>query len=250
MSYYIRQRNLFDSNSKEAFKLSRSKLDLFISCPRCFYLDRKLGISRPSGPSFSLNSAVDTLLKKEFDIYRAKEQNHPLLAKYDIDARPFQHENMGDWRNNFKGIRFPHKETNFLLFGAIDDIWIDNKTNELFIVDYKSTSTAQEITLDGKWKKVYKRQMEIYQWLARHNDVLKNYKISNIGYFVYCNGRKDNEAFNNVLEFNIMIIPYESDDSWVEPSVKKAYQCLTSDNIPEANPDCEHCSYVKTAHLD
>lgn len=68
--YYnpIRTRNLYDKNSKTLFRLSRSKIDLFLECPRCFYLDRKLGVARPPGFPFSLNSAVDKLLKKEFDI--------------------------------------------------------------------------------------------------------------------------------------------------------------------------------------
>ena len=39
---------LFNPNGKNNFKLSRSKIDLFLECPRCFYLDRKLGLGRPS----------------------------------------------------------------------------------------------------------------------------------------------------------------------------------------------------------
>jgi len=68
---------LFDPSSKEPFKVSRSKLELFIECPRCFYLDRRLVVGRPPGYSFSLNSAVDALLKKEFDFHRAKQTPHP-----------------------------------------------------------------------------------------------------------------------------------------------------------------------------
>ena len=62
-----RTRNIFDPKSKEPFRLSRSRLELFVDCPRCFYLDRRLGTDRPPGFPFTLNSAVDTLLKKEFD---------------------------------------------------------------------------------------------------------------------------------------------------------------------------------------
>ena len=49
------------------YKLSRSKVDFFLNCPRCFYIDRRLGINQPSGFPFNLNSAVDNLLKNEFD---------------------------------------------------------------------------------------------------------------------------------------------------------------------------------------
>ena len=65
-----RTKNLFDPNSKLPYKLSRSKIDDFINCSRCFYLDRRLGIAHPPGYPFNLNSAVDHLLKKEFDIHR------------------------------------------------------------------------------------------------------------------------------------------------------------------------------------
>ena len=87
------------------WRLSRSKIDLFIECSRCFYLDNKLGTKRPPGYPFTLNVAVDTLLKKEFDIHRAKKKAHPLMEQYKIDAVPFQHKELNIWRDNFKGIQ-------------------------------------------------------------------------------------------------------------------------------------------------
>jgi len=84
-------KKLYDPKSKEPFKISRSKIDLYLNCPRCFYLDRVLGISQPPGYPFSLNSAVDHLLKKEFDIHRAKNTKHPLMEAYGLDAIPYSH---------------------------------------------------------------------------------------------------------------------------------------------------------------
>jgi len=237
-----RTRNLFNPASREPFKLSRSKLEFFLECPRCFYLDRRLGVGRPSGPSFSLNSAVDALLKKEFDAHRAEAKTHPLMKHYGVKAVPFQHEKIDEWRYVFTGIQVLHEKTNFLLFGAIDDIWVKDD-NSLSIVDYKSTSTEKEISLDDKWKQVYKRQMEIYQWLARHNRDLKDYNISDTGYFVYCNGRKDREAFDGKLEFDIELIPYEGKDDWIEEKIIKAHECLMGDSIPEMSKDCDFCRY-------
>ena len=72
--YYNPQktRGLFDPQLQEPFVISRSGIDLFIQCPRCFYLDKRLGTGRPPGFPFSLNSAVDALLKKEFDGHRVR----------------------------------------------------------------------------------------------------------------------------------------------------------------------------------
>ena len=47
------------------YKLSRSKVDFFLNCSRCFYMDRRLGIAQPPGFPFNLNSAVDNLVTTE-----------------------------------------------------------------------------------------------------------------------------------------------------------------------------------------
>ena len=241
--YYNSQRTtgLYASNSKESFKLSRSKIDLFLSCPRCFYLDRKLGVGRPSGFPFTLNSAVDTLLRREFDVHRANNTKHPLIEKYGIDARPVPHEDLDKWRHNFTGVQFLHKPTNLFIHGAIDDLW-QNSKEEYIVVDYKATAKNGEITkLDKDWHEGYKRQMEIYQWLLRQN----GYKVSDTGYFVYCNGKMDREALDGKLDFDVTLIPYKGNSNWVEQTIFDIYKCLNIDKIPNAVPDCDYCSYIE-----
>lgn len=238
-NYYKRTKGIYQKNSIEPFKLSRSKIDLFIECPRCFYLDRKLGVGRPPGFPFTLNAAVDTLLKKEFDLHRVKGTKHPLQEKYGIDAIPIPHDDLEKWRHNFTGIQYLHEPTNLLIFGAIDDLW-QNKQEEYIVVDYKATAKKDEIKeLDQPWHVGYKRQMEVYQWLLRQN----GYKVSNTGYFVYANGNTDIEAFDGRLEFDVTVIPYEGNDDWVEQTIKDAYMCLNNDIIPDASLDCDYCSY-------
>jgi CRISPR/Cas system-associated exonuclease Cas4 (RecB family) len=236
----------FNPDKKNNWKLSRSKIDLFLQCPRCFYLDNRLGIKRPPGFPFNLNSAVDHLLKKEFDIHRAKDKQHPLQEKYGIDAKPVPHEKLDEWRENFKGVQYVDPKTGLTIMGAIDDLWI-NSNNEYIVVDYKATSKNEKIeVLDQDWQIGYKRQMEVYQWLLRQN----GYKVSNIGYFVYCNGIKDKEAFDAKLEFDITLIPYEGNDNWVEQAIIDAHQCLMSEQIPEASPDCDYCRYFEARGKD
>jgi CRISPR/Cas system-associated exonuclease Cas4 (RecB family) len=242
MSQYYnskRTKNLYAPNSKEPFSLSRSKIDLFLECPRCFYLDRKLGVARPPGFPFALNSAVDKLLKLEFDAHRARGTQHPLIEKYGVDARPVPHEKLDVWRQNFVGVRFLHQPTNFIIFGAIDDLW-QNSKGDYIVVDYKSTSKAEEITeLNKDWQEGYKRQMEVYQWLLRQN----GYPVSDTGYFVYCNGITDRAAFDAKLEFALTLIAYEGKDDWVEQTIAKMKACLDSNTIPQAGKDCDYCAY-------
>jgi hypothetical protein len=85
--------------------------------------------------------------------------------------------------------------------------------------------------------------MEMYQWLLRRNGL----KVSDTGYFVYCNGRTDRQAFDGRLEFEVALIPYQGSDRWVEEAIVAAHDCLMGAEIPKANPACDYCSYIEAA---
>lgn len=237
-----RKNNLYNPNLGVPFNISRSKIDLFLECPRCFYLDRRLGVSRPGMPGWPLNSAVDRLLKNEFDILRKNGQSHKLMDEYKINAVPFEHPDLHIWRDdNYKriGASVLHKKTNLNIHGIIDDIWIDKKTKELYIVDYKATSTSQTISLEDEYKQGYKKQMEIYQWIFRQ----MGFEVSKTGYFLFANAGKNRSEFDGRLEFETSILSYEGDDSWIEPALSDIKKCLHSDEMPEAAEDCQYCNY-------
>ena len=245
MSQYYsakRTKNIYDPLSKQSFKISRSKIDLFLECPKCFYLDRRLGVARPPGFPFNLNSAVDTLLKKEFDIHRAHETTHPLMKAYKIDSIPFNHKDINVWRENFSGLSYLEEPTNLMITGALDDVWVD-KNGMLMVVDYKSTSKESKVTLDAEWQDGYKRQMEVYQWLLRQN----GFKVSDTGYFVYANGKRDAKAFDGKLEFDVTIISYKGSDAWVPKTLALIKECLNDDLIPPPSAGCDYCSYREAA---
>jgi RecB family exonuclease len=233
-----RIRNLFFPRIKP-FKLSRSKIQDFLDCPRCFYLDRRCGTAKPGSPPFRLNTAVDTLLKREFDECRLQQKPHPLMTKHGIDAIPFSHPDLDIWRENFQGVQYHHEPTNFIVTGAVDDLWI-NKAGELIVADYKATSTNKEILLDDSaYKNKLKKQIEVYQWLLRQRGFL----VSNTGYLVYCNGDDSRDRFDQRLEFSISVLPHTGDDSWVEGALFEIRQCLESSDFPEPGESCDFCKY-------
>ena len=236
---------IYSKDNTDPYKLSRTRIENFCRCKKCFYLEEKLGISRPASFPFNLNNAVDELLKEEFDSFRGTDKNHPYIEDNGLDAKPFDHPEIENWRTRNKGIGFLDEETNLYFYGLVDDVWINTKTDQLILVDYKATSKKGEVTLDAPWQISYKRQIEIYQWLFRKN----GFDVQNIGYFVYCNGIKENVLFNNELKFKVKIIPYKGDDSWLDKTVKEIYQVLNSEEIPEPSPNCEYCRYVKKANL-
>jgi hypothetical protein len=229
--------NLYVKDQEKPWKISRAKIELFMGCRRCFYFDRKLGISRPPGFPFSLNSCVDSLLKTEFDTYRETSERHPIMPEGLV---PFMHPQIDVWRANFKGVQYHDPKTNFLITGAVDDIWVDNH-GIIAVVDYKSTSKAGRIeALDQAWQDGYKRQMEIYQWLLRKIGM----SVASTGYFVYANGNSQMSAFDNKIEFDLTLIPYVGDDNWVQGMLEEIKKVLDSDNLPESDGECDYCNYV------
>lgn len=228
------------------FKVSRSKIELFMQCPRCFWLDVRLKITRPSSPPFQINKAIDELFKKEFDTYRAKGQPHPLMLDNQIKAVPFAHEALDTWRENFVGVVHVHQPTNLHVFGAVDDVWA-NDDGELIVVDYKATAKDKEVSLDADWQICYKRQMEVYQWLLRQN----GFKVSDTGYFVYTNGRMDLDGFYDRVEFRTKVIPYTGNADWVEQTLMDMKKCMESETMPPVGNsimggECEFCAYART----
>lgn len=222
------------------WKLSRSKIDFFIECPRCFYLDNKLGTKRPGMPSFNLNIAVDELFKKEFDEYRLARKKHPIMEEYNIDAVPFEHKELNTWRDPFEGITYLHKETNLLVSGGIDDVW-QKSDGSLIVVDYKATSkegTIESLS-DSSWEDQYKRQIGVYQWLFTVN----NFTVDQTGYFVYANALQTEAKFDNQLIFETTLVPCIGDQSWIEKTLFEIKECLESDMYPESGSKCEFCPY-------
>lgn len=244
---YWRERSLpYQPGQVAPFKVSRSKIELFMQCPRCFWLDVRRKITRPSSPPFNINKAIDELFKKEFDVYRAQQKPHPLMIEYKIDAVPFAHEQLNTWRETFVGVVTVHEPTNLHVFGGVDDLWV-TPNGQVLVVDYKATAKDREVSIDSDWQISYKRQLEVYQWLLRRNGL----DVSDTGYFVYANGRMDLDGFNDRVEFVTKVIPYTGSDKWVEPTLLKMKACMDNDAMPPIGDDimggpCSYCSYARS----
>ena len=245
-SFRVRKSSFYDKKSDAPFKVSRSKLNNFLSCKRCFYLDRVVGLKEPSMPGWALNSAVDELLKKEFDQYRRNQVPHPMMIKYNLDYVPFQHKDIDLWRNSLKGgISYLDEKTNLIIHGGVDDIWFDLKEKKLVVVDYKAQSTSYPVStgsyLNSEWHLSYKIQMDIYVHILRK----MNFNVSDISYFYVCNGEKTNNIFGNKMDFKTTLVPYRTNTSWIENKLSEMKEVLNSDTPPDIIPTCEKCAYLK-----
>jgi hypothetical protein len=183
--------------------------------------------------------------------------------------RPFAHEDIEKWESSLQFGSSPnhfntlHQETNILFGGGLDDVWENIETGELHIVDYKSTAQMRKEPKpldetfiappqdphEPDYKAGYRRQMEMYQWIARR----KGFTVSNTGYFVYVDGQHVGETgmidkYNPArawMKFKVAIIPYFGDDSWVEQALFDAKKSLFKNSCPPHGSDCEHGRFLE-----
>tara|TARA_B100000575_G_C23113212_1_gene643235 strand:+ start:1318 stop:2070 length:753 start_codon:yes stop_codon:yes gene_type:complete len=231
-------------NPEKTFKISRSKIELYFNCPTCFYKDAKIGLRKPPMPGWAINSAVDDLLKKEMDYCRSKDRPHGIFKENGLNIKPFQHEDIEKWQHTFTGIQFNDEKHNFLIYGGVDDIMIDEE-DKLVVVDFKATAkkadilTTSDVYNNGE---SYKRQLEIYSWLLQKN----NFDVSITGYLMYYNGDASKPHLGREMYFRRTLVPFNLDTSWIDPMVDDIYECLQKKEIPKSNENCEECIYLKT----
>lgn len=146
--------------NKEEIKISRSKIELFMECPRCFWLEEKHNIKRPEKfTSAHIGNKYDSILKKYFDYHRENNLTPKDLEDLDFKLYP-DIEKLKIWRN--KGIKYFHPEHKIIYYGKIDDLLI-SKEGCLVPFDFKTT-LSKEFKIDG-----YRQQLEIYGYLLKKN---------------------------------------------------------------------------------
>ena len=249
-----RHRGKFDINRVEPYELSRSRIENFINCPACFYMQQVEGIEFPSIPGFNINEATDILLKKDFDKFRGTSDTHPFLKSQGLNHLiPFYHEHFELWTQSLhfgaeNRMNYDHLETNIRVGGGLDDIWKNTKTNKLHIVDYKSTSQKKDngpINLNDKWKEAYKRQMDLYVWVMQK----KGFDVDELGFFLYCDGNRFTDQIflndkNAIMEFKMTLIEYKTDLSWIEKTLNNIYGCLRLNERPKHSESCEYGIFI------
>ena len=249
--------------------LSRSAFDEFKKCKRCFYLIRKRGFIEPGTPQFTMNSTTDKLLKKEFDLCRKDQKSHQILIENKLEhvipyknekeakniyGDPIIHseskkpyEKMEAWRTNYHGLQTRFKKTNFILYGSVDDIWLDTKNNSLILADYKSQANekevAQETYWDGDFKQSYQRQLNFYFYLLKQQNLKEI--ISNDAYLLVVNARGLENKFDNKLLFESTLIHTKVKDDYLENEIQEMIDVFNSDNVPDPNKLCKNCAYAR-----
>jgi hypothetical protein len=124
--------------NQQFLKISRATLQLYLECPRCFWLAKKFKIKRPKPYPYTLNSLIDILLKSEFDEARNKKEPHDIFKQHRVEAIPFpDYSKIKEWRNN--GIAYYFPELNAKLYGKIDEVVMFLIDQTLSPIDFKAT---------------------------------------------------------------------------------------------------------------
>ena len=251
-----RHRGKFDPTNPNPYELSRSRIENFIKCKACFWLEQIHKVKPPEMPAFTLNTTTDILLKRNSDTVRGKS-SLPLWENAGLGHMiPFDHDDLEKWTNslhfglNDSYFNAVHNDTNIKLGGGIDDVFLNTQTDQIHIVDYKSQAQGtrnpdkyevKPSSIEEPWKISYKRQMDMYVWVARQ----KGLNVSNTSFFVYVDAQhKDIKEIldrNNPsiawMKFNASIIPYEADTSWVVPTLIEIKDfLLNQSSIPNHTP--------------
>ena len=249
---------IYSSNQNKDFIISRSRFDEFMSCCRCFYLKTNKGLMSPSTPGWTLNTLTDTLLKKEFDECRKKQEPHRIMIQNNLNHLvPYKSEIIKDkngndkllldeWRDSIHyGLKHRFKETNIILQGGIDDVWFDTKTEELVVVDYKSQhkkdGVSQDTYFDDPYKESYKRQLNYYAYLLKG----MGHRVSSDAYLYICNAKEVEEGFHGKMLFDEVLIHHEIKTDYLEEEIQKMIDTINSEEIPEGHASCENCAYAR-----
>ena len=237
---------IYELNQKiKPFRLSRSKFSDYLTCKRCFYLEQVKGLKNLDTLPFTLNNAVDALCKKEFDYHRNNQTPHPIMVKNNINAVPYQHEDIEKWQDALsRGIDYVHPELNLKLAGGIDDVWLNKDTNKLIMADYKAQSKTVEKKIDGYLEDVYhegyKLQLDFYRYLFEKN----GFEVQKTAYFVVYNATLERNSFDNKLDFTSDLVAYETDTSHIEEKIIEMKKLMDGGQIPDLTPHCQNCNYI------
>lgn len=208
--------------------LSPSSLNLYLECPHCFWLEKKMGLRRPPPFPYALNAAVDILLKEEFDAYRKRDEVHPLLVENNIKAKLFSNQTLlNKWRDNFQGIRYYDNDLKASLFGAVDDV-LEFEGGKLAALDYKSTGSRVAHVYDR-----FQLQLDAYTFLLEKN----GYKTPRKGYLAFYIVDKD-KGFIDRLPFRKEIHEIDTNPQDIYEIFKDAVAVLNQNDPPPHSQDC------------
>ncbi len=230
------KKNIYVKNNLSPFKISRTKIDLFFDCKRCFYIDQRYGIKRPHGAALVLNNYIVNKFKKNLEILRETQTIIPESSSLIKGGMmPLQNTTVKDWINPFKGIFIVDKNTNMKITASLDDIWTDGL--KCYPVIIKSMSREEKEIEDSIWSG-YSRQLSLYAYLLRKN----NLNIGDMGIIAIVNTLNDDDYTR--LNFKFFLFKSSINLEWIQKTLVEIKNLLDNENFPNISSSCKFCNYI------
>jgi hypothetical protein len=210
---------------------SATSLNLYLDCPRCFYLHYK-GITRPTLPPSSLLLKFDAELKNHFDRYRPELP--PELKG--ISGKLVDFELIEKFRNIRKPLTVYLPELDVNISGALDDCLIKKK---VFYcpVEFKVKGKFDESEAVNSF---ISNQLDIYTLILEKLSFMTK-RVAFLIVYVMENFHLVNE--NGLAQFKVKVIKVPTSPERAVGLIKKAKECLLSEEPPQPKENCIYCKY-------
>lgn len=210
-------------------KLSQSSLNLFLDCPRCFWLYVNKDIKRPSIPVATITTGLDKVIKEYFNIYRSKDIIPPILEGK-VPGKLIRNLPNKGW------LEFTDNKIDAKLGGYLDEC-LDLGDNFYAALDHKTRGSKPKNT-----HKAHQFQMDAYTFLLEQN----SFSTKKLAYLVYYIPRAI--VSQKTIEFEAYVCEVKTDPERAKKIFYAAVSML-GETIPSAAKDCEFCKWTATLNI-
>jgi hypothetical protein len=232
-------------------RLSKSTLEEYVRCPRCWWLSKTQNLKVPDGIRAGVPMGIDRVLKGHYDAHRAAKTVPPeLVGKIPGGLYPGDRMSLADMRNWRKGLAVavgPYE-----LSTAFDDLLYNPATKLYNMFDAKSKA---KLTNEEDTMRYYQTQADAYDLALNAN----GYPTDGWGYFAYYSPLNvaplpvvQDVPEHTVVPFtwNCQVVRIRVDHARIRDLVARAGKCLEG-KLPDPSENCLTCAYIdaRTSYL-
>ena len=227
-------------SAEKVFKLSPSSLNLYLECPRCFWLRFNKGITRPEGPSSTLPRGMDYTLKNYYDSYRGKGLPPELVGQ--VPGRLLQDQSR---INEMRKHSFGFPLSSHIWFGGALDEALELEDGSVVPLDNKTKGFPPK---EAHW--THLAQMSGYSLILRE----KGIQTKNVAYLVHWFFDHKNMKDSDPLDFNVAVEEVRTDPNQTHQLILEAIETLKGEippigqrSGPDSDEPCSFCLYRQAA---
>lgn len=207
-------------------RLSKSQLDKFQACARCFWLKQRRKLDQPDMISSKVWKGIERVTQVHYEVYRQRQETPPnLVGQVPAGAIPYQGDRIDLAALRYWGKGMPFKVDGITVTTALDEMleWETAAAGEkkYAVLDYKSKSkpTDEESTRD-----LYQNQADVYDLACN----LNGYPTDGVVYFDYWSPAsvEGSESGSTTQKWVSQVIALKADHERIKGIIRAAAACL------------------------